>query len=269
MFALKALNSSRRDFLGAAATGAAALAPAAASSARRGGMGQTIHKSGRLETMVLSDGHFSLPTGFLLTPDAPPAERDAVLKTASVARRSAPTPEQHRGDQRTVGPGSRRCRHRPAPPADGGKAGRPSQSRRYRAHCRHDGGADAWPSRPLVGVLDAADNPVYPERHLRDLGARADFWSDPDVLRALPPVLANDRIVGERPDTSLASGTNGRRCGRRRDHQRRARDRDSRAYAGPYLRGALGGDATGDLWGRAHAPRRFLPAPLMEGAGGP
>src|SRR5688572_17704447 len=85
LFALKARGLSRRDFLEAAATGAAALAPAAASSARPGWIRQAIHKSGKLDAMVLSDGHFSLPTGFLLTPDSPPAERDAVLKAASVA----------------------------------------------------------------------------------------------------------------------------------------------------------------------------------------
>ena len=83
MFDSRPRRPSRRDFLCSAASGAVALAPVTALSRPRGwSPRQTIHKSGPLEVTVLSDGHFLLPTAFFLAPDAPAAERDAVLKAA-------------------------------------------------------------------------------------------------------------------------------------------------------------------------------------------
>jgi hypothetical protein len=41
-----------------------------------------VHKFGDLNVLVVSDGHFVLPTGFLVTPESPLAEREAVLKAA-------------------------------------------------------------------------------------------------------------------------------------------------------------------------------------------
>src|SRR5262249_58648590 len=41
---------------------------------------EPVYRSGDLEALVVSDGHFVLPTGFLVTPEAPLAEREAVRK---------------------------------------------------------------------------------------------------------------------------------------------------------------------------------------------
>ena len=69
----------RRQFLGESA--AAALAAAACVTSlgpiRAAVHAVPVHKSGILETLVVSDGHFFLPAGFLVTPDSPPVEREA------------------------------------------------------------------------------------------------------------------------------------------------------------------------------------------------
>jgi hypothetical protein len=71
---------SRRRFLRTAAGGALALTARDAVAARLGWAGQNaVYKSGELEVVAVSDGHFLLPTGFLLRPDSPPAERQSVL----------------------------------------------------------------------------------------------------------------------------------------------------------------------------------------------
>jgi hypothetical protein len=63
---------------GAAAVGAGTLFPL-----RRGwASAPTVYKHGDLEAIVVSDGHFVLPTGFLVAPDAPAAQREAALKAA-------------------------------------------------------------------------------------------------------------------------------------------------------------------------------------------
>jgi hypothetical protein len=70
---------SRRRFLASTAAGAIALGTGI--PARPGwANAQPVYRSGDLEALVVSDGHFVLPTGFLVTPEAPLAEREAVLK---------------------------------------------------------------------------------------------------------------------------------------------------------------------------------------------
>jgi hypothetical protein len=72
---------SRRRFLAGTAAGAIALGTGTIIPARPGwANAQPVYRSGDLEALVVSDGHFVLPTGFLVTPEAPLAEREAVLK---------------------------------------------------------------------------------------------------------------------------------------------------------------------------------------------
>jgi glyoxylase-like metal-dependent hydrolase (beta-lactamase superfamily II) len=65
---------SRRTLLAAAASLAARVLPAFAAA-------PFAFKHGAFEVTVVSDGHLILPTSFL-APDAPPAEREALLKAA-------------------------------------------------------------------------------------------------------------------------------------------------------------------------------------------
>jgi hypothetical protein len=236
MFDVKARRLSRRALLESAATGAVALASGTALSARAGWIRQTIHKSNKLEAMVLSDGHFFLPTGSLLAQDSPPAERDAVLKAAPPAGDQLQLPNNIaviRGPSDVIlvdaGTGPR---HQPTAGklADNLKAAGIQPTAVTIVVLTHGHPDHLW------GVLDAGDGP---DRHRGEQPLRSHQGPDQDGARG------------------------------RRDHQRRARDRDSRAYAGPYLRGALGGRRTRHRWGRGDARHHLLPAPLMEGAGGP
>ena len=73
----------RRHFLVAAAAGALSVSGGTAASARPDPVdARTILKSGDIEVLVVSDGYFVLPTGFLVTPEAPKSEREALLKAA-------------------------------------------------------------------------------------------------------------------------------------------------------------------------------------------
>ena len=94
---LKAIG--RRRVLGAVAAtafaaGAASLWPSrlAWSNAR------SIHKWKDLEALVVSDGHFLLPVGFLVAPDAPAAERERALNAVGQRGRTTATDEQHHRD---------------------------------------------------------------------------------------------------------------------------------------------------------------------------
>src|SRR5262245_18211726 len=74
---------SRRRILSGMAAGAAAVGVGTLVPLRRGwASARTVHKHADLEAIVVSDGHFVLPTGFLVAPDSPTAEREAALKAA-------------------------------------------------------------------------------------------------------------------------------------------------------------------------------------------
>ena len=79
----QARRLSRRRILSGMAAGAAAVGGSTSFPLRAAwASAQTVHKYADLEAIVLSDGHFVLPTGFLVAPDSPAAEREAALKAA-------------------------------------------------------------------------------------------------------------------------------------------------------------------------------------------
>jgi glyoxylase-like metal-dependent hydrolase (beta-lactamase superfamily II) len=47
----------------------------------------------------------------------------------------------------------------------------------------------------LWGILDANDKPIYPNATYLASAVEWNLWTDPDVMRKLPAVLANERIV--------------------------------------------------------------------------
>jgi glyoxylase-like metal-dependent hydrolase (beta-lactamase superfamily II) len=156
---------------------------------------RTIHKAGDLEALVVSDGSFTFPADFLVDPEAPPADREAVLQgpgqggeqlrltnNVTVIRRQRDLILVDAG----AGP-----RHQPT----AGKlaenliaAGiRPADITTVvltHGHPDH-----------LWGVLDAGDNPIYPNANYVISGRELDLWADLNVLQTLPPALPKERVV--------------------------------------------------------------------------
>ena len=197
MFDSRTRTLSRRDFLRRTASGAMALAPAATLTGKGGrSLGQTIHKAGTLEVTVLSDGHFLLPTGFLLAPDAPAAQRDEVLKAAPPVGDQLQLPNniaviRAPSDLILVDAGAG-PRHQPT---SGKLAGNLKAAGIEPTAVTIVVLTHAHPDH-LWGVLDAGDNPIFRNATYVISARESDVWSDPNVLRTLPPAIANDRIVG-------------------------------------------------------------------------
>ena len=187
-----------------------ALAPGAPLSPRPESILQTIHKADTLDVMVLSDGHFFLPTGALLTPDSPPAERDAVLKAAPPAGDQLRLPnniavirEPSTSFSSTPAPARATSPRRGSSPkilkAAGIQPAAVTMVVFTHGHPDH-----------LWGVLDAGDNPIYPNAtYVISVGER-EVWSDPDVVRTLPAALANEQIAGGANQPFLAHQGQGR-----------------------------------------------------------
>jgi glyoxylase-like metal-dependent hydrolase (beta-lactamase superfamily II) len=192
MPASKAQKIARRQFLGGAAATLAAGAGTTLSS--RGGWASptTVHKSGTLEALVVSDGHFVLPTGFLVTPDAPPVEREAALRAAGhsgdrIQLVNNVTVIRNQSDVILVDTGSG-PRHQPTAGklvenlrAIGIQPAAVTQVVLTHGHPDH-----------LWGVLDATDNPIYPNASYIVSAVEWNVWADPDVISKLPAVFPRE-----------------------------------------------------------------------------
>ena len=182
---------SRRCMLsGAAAVGASTLFPLR----RAWAVARTVHKYADLEAIVVSDGHFVLPTSFLVAPDVPAAEREAALNAAGqtgdkfqlvnnvvVIRRQSDLILVDAG----TGP-----RHQPTAgklvenlKATGIQAADVTTVVLTHGHPDH-----------LWGVLDAADNPIYPKASYVVSAREWDLWADPNVLQTLPAAMPRERM---------------------------------------------------------------------------
>jgi glyoxylase-like metal-dependent hydrolase (beta-lactamase superfamily II) len=164
------------------------------SSTRPGSAGApTVHQAGDLEAIVVSDGYFHLPTGFLVAPESPPAERESALKAAGqkgdrlqlvnnvvVIRR--------RSDLILVDAGTG-PRHQPTAgklAANLGAAG--IEAAAITTVVLTHGHPDH-----LWGVLDANDDPIYPNAGYVISAPELELWADPDVLKKLPAVMPKER----------------------------------------------------------------------------
>jgi glyoxylase-like metal-dependent hydrolase (beta-lactamase superfamily II) len=187
---------SRRHFVTGTAAGAISLAAGTQLPVRHAwASARTIYKVGDLEALVVSDGSFTLPTGFLIDPEAPPADREAVLQGPGQGREQLlltnnVTVIRRQRDLILVDAGTG-PRHQPT----AGKltenliaAGiRPADITTVvltHGHPDH-----------LWGVLDAGDNPIYPNASYVISGRELDVWADTNVLQTLPPALPRERIV--------------------------------------------------------------------------
>jgi glyoxylase-like metal-dependent hydrolase (beta-lactamase superfamily II) len=192
MTASKAQSIGRRQFLGAAA---AALAEGTLSCQPTWASPTTIFKSSSLEALVLSDGHFVLPMDFLVTPDAPPVEREAALKSAGhggtqiqLVNNVCVIRSQSAVILVDAGAGPR---HQPTAGKllDNLKAAGIEPSAVTQVVLTHGHPDHLW------GILDANDNLVYPHASYVVSAAEWSVWGDPDVMGKMPTVLANARVV--------------------------------------------------------------------------
>lgn len=191
---LPARRVSRRRIL--SGMGAVAVSVGTMFPTRRGwAIARTVHKSDDLEAIVVSDGHFFLPTGFLVTPDATPAEREGALKAAGqtgdqlqlvnnivVIRRQSDLILVDAG----TGP-----RHQPTAGklAENLKAAGIQPAAVTTVVLTHGHPDHLW------GVLDADNNPIYPNASYVVSAREWDLWADPNVLQRLPAALHRERIV--------------------------------------------------------------------------
>ena len=175
-----ARRASRRRILSGMAAGAVAASAGTIFPPRRAwASARTVHKSGGLEAIVMSDGHFVLPMGFLVTPDAPPVEREAALKAAGQSGDQLQLVNNVDGDPQPISGDPGRRGDRSTPPAHRGKVRRQSQSRRHRACSGHPGGADARPSRSSMGHTRRQREPDLSERELCRLARRVESLGRP------------------------------------------------------------------------------------------
>ena len=191
-----ARRASRRDILSGLAAGTVAISAATMFAPRRGwASARTVHKSNDLEAIVVSDGHFLLPTGFLVTPDAPPAERERALKAAGqtgdqlqlvnnivVVRRQSDLILVDAG----TGP-----RHQPTAGklVENLKAAGIQPAAVTTVVLTHGHPDHLW------GVLDAGEDPTYPNASYVVSAREWDLWTDPGVMQRLPAAIPRERIV--------------------------------------------------------------------------
>jgi glyoxylase-like metal-dependent hydrolase (beta-lactamase superfamily II) len=194
MFDLSAM--ARRRFLTSAAAGALAVgAGTVISAGPASASALTVHKSGELEALVVSDGHFVLPVGFLVTPEAPPVERDAVLKAAGQAGEQLEltnnvTVMRSRSELILVDAGTG-PRHQPTAGKLAGnlRAAGIEPAAITKVVLTHGHPDHLW------GVLDANNNPIYPNASYIVSAVEWNTWADPDVLQKLPAALPKERVA--------------------------------------------------------------------------
>jgi glyoxylase-like metal-dependent hydrolase (beta-lactamase superfamily II) len=187
----------RRRFLAGTAAAAVVLAsrgrPAWANA-------QVIHKAGDIEVTTISDGAFALPVNFLLAPDVPADEREAVLRAAEQSSERLTMPNnvpliRTRSDLILVDTGY-------GPRSGQASAGQLVENLRrvgiepnavtkvVVTHCHPD---------HLWGSLDGDGNPAFAKASYLLSATELDFWTDPDVRINLIGLFAGplgDRIAG-------------------------------------------------------------------------
>jgi glyoxylase-like metal-dependent hydrolase (beta-lactamase superfamily II) len=204
---------SRRSLL---AAGAASLAARALPACAAGQ--PTAFKHGAFEVTVISDGHLVLPVSFL-APDAPPAERAALLQAAGQTGEQYNSPTnitliRTPSDLILVDMGSG---DRFMPTAgklwDNLKAAGIDKGKITKVVFTHGHPDHLW------GAVDELDDLAMPDAAFYVAGAEWDFWSGDNALRGLPAERAGfvtgarrnyaaikDRVKMVKPGDDVVSG---------------------------------------------------------------
>ena len=186
----------RRNFLAGSTAGAIAFTTGIAVPFRPAwANARPVYQSGDLEALVVSDGHFTLPTGFLVTPEAALAEREAVLKAAGQAGEQIQlvnnvTVIRNRSEVILVDAGAG-PRHQPTAGklAENLRAAGIQPATVTKVVLTHGHPDHLW------GVLDTNNDPIYPNATYIVSAVEWSAWNDPDVLQKLPAVLPKERIA--------------------------------------------------------------------------
>jgi glyoxylase-like metal-dependent hydrolase (beta-lactamase superfamily II) len=186
----------RRQFLETAGAGAIAAASAGLIPCRSAwASSQPVLKSGDIEALVVSDGSFVLPVGFLVTPDAPPAQRETALTAAgqggdTIQMANNVTVIRSPSAVILVDAGTG-PRHQPTA---GKLAANLTAAGILPSAITHVVLTHGHPDH-LWGVLDADENPIYPNASYVLSAAEWDVWADPDVMQKLPAALPKERVA--------------------------------------------------------------------------
>jgi len=212
-----AILLSRRRILRSMAVAATAVGAGTLFPLRRGwASARSVYKHGDLEAIVVSDGHFILPTPFLVAPDAPAAERQVALQAAGQSedqfRLVSNVVVIRRHSELILIDAGAGPRHQPTSGklAENLKAAGIQPADVTTVVLTHGHPDHMW------GILDAGDNPVYPKASYVVSASEWDLWADPNVLQRLPAALPRERIISGAKD----------RFARIRDKVRMVRDGD-------------------------------------------
>ena len=186
----------RRHFLVAAAAGALSVSGGTIASARPDSANiRTILKSGDLEVLVVSDGYFVLPTDFLVTPEAPKSEREALLKAAGQGGEQIQMANNitivRKGSDVILIDAGTGPRHQPSAGklAENLRAAGIQPAAITKVVLTHGHPDHLW------GVLDANDSPIYPNATYFVSATEWDAWADPNAVQKLPAVM-KERAAG-------------------------------------------------------------------------
>jgi glyoxylase-like metal-dependent hydrolase (beta-lactamase superfamily II) len=186
----------RRHFLAAAAAGALSVTGGTIASAQPDPASmRTILKSGDFEVLVVSDGYFVLPTGFLVTPEAPTSEREALLKGTGQGGEQLQMANNitivRKGSDVILIDAGTGPRHQPSAGklAENLRAAGIQPAAITKVVLTHGHPDHLW------GVLDANDNPIFPNAIHFVSATEWDVWADPDAVQKFPAVM-KERAAG-------------------------------------------------------------------------
>jgi glyoxylase-like metal-dependent hydrolase (beta-lactamase superfamily II) len=192
----RARGMTRRHLLARTAAGAIALGSGTIIPVRPGwAEARSIYKTGDVEALVLSDGYFALPTGYLVSADAPSAEREAVLKATAQGGEQIQlvnnvTVIRKQSEVILIDAGTG-PRHQPTAGklAENLRAAGIAPAAVTKVVLTHGHPDHLW------GILDANNVPIYRNASYIVSEVEWNLWSDPDVLQKLPAVFPKERIA--------------------------------------------------------------------------
>lgn len=186
----------RRHFLVAGAAGVLAVSGGTITPARPGQANtRAILKSGDLEVLVVSDGYFVLPTGFLVAPEAPKSESEAVLKAAGQGGEQLQLANNvaivRKGSDMILVDAGTGPRHQPSAGklAENLKAVGIQPASITKIVLTHGHPDHLW------GVLNSGDSPIYPNATYFVSPVEWNVWADPDAIQKVPAVFPKDRAA--------------------------------------------------------------------------